>query len=83
MVYRVKYIPTAVSAVGILYLEISKFYKKEQALKSRKTAVSAVGILYLEISKFYKKEQALKSGKFGVELYAEGFKIGTGSFALK
>jgi hypothetical protein len=55
MVYRVKYIPTAVSAVGILYLEIFKFYKKEQALKS---------------------------GKYGVELYAEGFKIGTGSFAV-
>jgi hypothetical protein len=56
MVYRVKYIPTAVSAVGILYLEIFKFYKKEQALKS---------------------------GKYGVELYAEDFKIGTGSLALK
>jgi predicted nucleic acid-binding Zn-ribbon protein len=31
----------------------------------------------------YKKEQAMKSGKYSVELYSEGFKIGTGSFAVK
>jgi hypothetical protein len=41
MVYRVKYIPTAVSAVGILFL------KKDQAIKSGKYAEE----LYSEGSK--------------------------------
>jgi hypothetical protein len=36
-----------------------------------------------KVDMFYKKEMALKSGKYGVELYSEGFKIGTGSFLVK
>ncbi|MGL4630897.1 MAG: hypothetical protein ACRCVT_06790 [Leadbetterella sp.] len=31
----------------------------------------------------YKKDQALKSGVYNVELYAEGFKIGNATFAVK
>jgi FtsZ-binding cell division protein ZapB len=36
-----------------------------------------------KVDVYYKKDQALKSGKYGVELYAEGFKIGNGSFTVK
>lgn len=36
-----------------------------------------------KVDVFYKKDQSLKSGTYGVELFAEGFKIGTGSFAVK
>jgi chromosome segregation ATPase len=35
------------------------------------------------VDMFFKKDQALKSGKYDIELYAEGFKIGTGSFLVK
>ena len=36
-----------------------------------------------KVDMFYKKEAAFKSGKYGIELYSEGFKIGTGSFLVK
>lgn len=36
-----------------------------------------------KVDMFYKKDAAFKSGKYNVELYSEGFKIGTGSFAVK
>jgi hypothetical protein len=32
---------------------------------------------------FYKKEVVFKSGKYVIEIYSEGFKIGTGSFLVK
>lgn len=35
------------------------------------------------VDMYYKKDQALKSGTYSVELYSEGFKIGTGSFLVK
>ena len=36
-----------------------------------------------KVDMFYKKEAAFKSGKYAIELYSEGFKIGTGSFLVK
>lgn len=35
------------------------------------------------VEMFYKKEIAFKSGEYKIELYSEGFKIGTGVFAVK
>jgi hypothetical protein len=35
------------------------------------------------VDMYYKKDQALKSGTYTIELYSEGFKIGTGSFLVK
>jgi hypothetical protein len=36
-----------------------------------------------KVEMFYKKEVAFKSGKHAIEIYSEGFKIGTGSFLVK
>jgi hypothetical protein len=36
-----------------------------------------------KVEMFYKKEVVFKSGKYVIEIYSEGFKIGTGSFLVK
>jgi hypothetical protein len=36
-----------------------------------------------KVDMYYKKEAAFKSGKYTIELFSEGFKIGTGSFFVK
>jgi hypothetical protein len=36
-----------------------------------------------KVDLFYKKDQAMKTGQYSVELYSEGFKIGTGNFTVK
>jgi hypothetical protein len=36
-----------------------------------------------KVDVFYKKEMAFKSGQYKIEIFSEGYKIGTGSFAVK
>jgi len=36
-----------------------------------------------EVDILYRKNTSYKPGKYAIELYAEGFKIGTGSFEVK